>query len=81
MCEDKAQNWISVNADIMIGIIIGVIGNLFVTSGFGTAHYYNWLPVSNIQPIPTVAFIFIGSALFLIIFACIIGYNLRNHLG
>jgi hypothetical protein len=81
MCEDKAQNWISVNAAVMIGIISGVIGNLFVTSGFETAHYYNWLPVSIINPIPTVALIFGGSTLFLIIIACLIGYNLRNHLG
>jgi len=81
MCDDKnmkEQTWISFNAAVMIGIIGGVLGNLFVTSGFATAHYYNFN--FSLLDYPAVVVIFIASTILLFIIAVIIGYNLKEYL-
>jgi len=80
MCDDKnmkEQTWIIFNVGLIMGIFGGVLGNLLVTSGFATAHYYNLN--FNLFNLPAVAFIFIVCIVLLLIIAGIVVYNLKDY--
>lgn len=80
MCDDngrKKQTWIIFNVGLILGIIGGVLGNLLVTSGFATAHYYNFN--FSLFNQPAIAVIFSVTFVLLLIIVGISVYNLKEY--